>query len=119
MFTMKSEMVDWPSLVSDDLVQSVDQKICERRRFTILELSCQLPHISSRVLYEIMAVRLSYHKFCARWLPKMLTGVHKTQRMASAFVDVTERYSKPEYLRQSGRPVLENGYDKSGVYITV
>jgi hypothetical protein len=31
--------------------------------------------------------RLDYHKFCARWVPKMLTGTHKTQRMASAFVD--------------------------------
>jgi hypothetical protein len=28
----------WPSVVSDDLVQSVDQKICERRRFTTSEL---------------------------------------------------------------------------------
>jgi transposase len=27
-----------PSVVSDDLVQSVDQKICERRHFTISEL---------------------------------------------------------------------------------
>jgi hypothetical protein len=40
MFTMKSEMVGRPSVVSDDVVQSVDQKSCERRRFTIPELSC-------------------------------------------------------------------------------
>jgi hypothetical protein len=26
MFTMKSEVVNWPSVVSEDLVQSVDQK---------------------------------------------------------------------------------------------
>jgi hypothetical protein len=26
MLTMKSELVGWPSLVSDDLVQSVDQR---------------------------------------------------------------------------------------------
>jgi hypothetical protein len=25
-----------------------------------------------------------YHKFCARCMPKILTDVHKTQRMASA-----------------------------------
>jgi hypothetical protein len=30
MFTMKSEVVSRPSKVSDVLVQSVDQKICER-----------------------------------------------------------------------------------------
>jgi hypothetical protein len=41
MFTMKGEVVNWPSVVSDDLVRSVDQKICERRRFTISELSCE------------------------------------------------------------------------------
>jgi transposase len=30
---------DWPSVVSDDLVQNVDTKIYERRRFTISEIS--------------------------------------------------------------------------------
>jgi hypothetical protein len=28
--------------------------------------------------------RLGYHKFCARWISEILTGVHKTQRMALA-----------------------------------
>jgi len=35
-------------------------------------------------LYEIVIKKLGYHKFCARWVPKMLTGVYKTQRMGSA-----------------------------------
>jgi transposase len=39
-----------PSEVSDDLVQIVDQKVFERRRFTILELSCEFPQISHTVL---------------------------------------------------------------------
>jgi hypothetical protein len=43
-----------PSVVSDDLVQSVDQNICEIQRFTISELSCEFPHISHNVLYEII-----------------------------------------------------------------
>jgi hypothetical protein len=43
-----------PSVVSDDLVQSVDQKISERRRFTISELSCEFPQISRALLYEII-----------------------------------------------------------------
>jgi hypothetical protein len=43
MFTMKSEVVGRPSVVSDDLVESVDQKICERRRFTISEHTCEFP----------------------------------------------------------------------------
>jgi hypothetical protein len=56
----------WPSVVSNDLFQSVEQKICERRRFTISELSCEFPQISLTVLYEIITVKLGYHKFRAK-----------------------------------------------------
>jgi hypothetical protein len=54
MFSMKSEVVGWPSVVSDDLVQSVDQNVCERQRFTISEFSCEFPQISRTLLYEII-----------------------------------------------------------------
>jgi hypothetical protein len=84
MFTMKNKVVSWPSVVSDDLVHSVDQKICERQRFTISELSCENPQIPCTFLYKIIIVRLCYHKFCARWVLKMLMGKHKMQGMASA-----------------------------------
>jgi hypothetical protein len=53
------ERSDWPSLVRDDLVQSVDQNICEKRRFTISERSYEFPQISSTVLHEIATVRLA------------------------------------------------------------
>jgi hypothetical protein len=43
MFMMKSEVVGQPSVVSDDLVQSADQKICERWGFTVSELHCEFP----------------------------------------------------------------------------
>jgi hypothetical protein len=56
-----------PSVVSD-LAQTVDQKICERWRFTISALLPEFPHISCTVLYEIITDRLRYHKFCARWV---------------------------------------------------
>jgi hypothetical protein len=79
MFTMKSEVVGRPSVISDDLVQS------ERRHFTISQFSCEFPKFHARILlYEIITVRLGYHKFSARGVPKMLTGAHKTQRIASA-----------------------------------
>jgi transposase len=45
------EQSGWPSVVSDDLVQNVDQKICERQHFTILELLCDFPQISFTGLY--------------------------------------------------------------------
>jgi hypothetical protein len=39
MFMMKSEVDGRPSIVSDDIVQSVDEIIYERWGFTISELS--------------------------------------------------------------------------------
>jgi hypothetical protein len=77
MFTIKNEVVGWPSVVSDDLVQS------ERRRFTISEKPCEFPQISRSFSCEIITVRQGYHKFCARWIPKVLMDAHKTWRMAS------------------------------------
>jgi hypothetical protein len=56
------ERSGWPSVVSDYLVQSVDQKIYERRRFTLSALSCEFPQISRTLLYEIITVRLGYYK---------------------------------------------------------
>jgi hypothetical protein len=49
--------------MSYDLVQSVDEKDCERWRFTISELLCEFPQISHTHLYEIITVRLGCHKF--------------------------------------------------------
>jgi transposase len=67
-----------PSVVNDDLVQIVEQKICERRHFIISEVSREVPQILRTVLCEIIAVRIGYHKFCARWVPKILLDAHKT-----------------------------------------
>jgi hypothetical protein len=43
MSTVKSEVVGWTSVMSDDLVESVDQNICERWCFTISELLYEFP----------------------------------------------------------------------------
>jgi hypothetical protein len=80
MFMMMSGQ---PSVMSYDLVQSVDQKTGERQRFTISELLSEFPQISLTVLYEIITIRLGYHKFCTTGVPKMLTS---TQRIASALI---------------------------------
>jgi hypothetical protein len=53
-FTAKSEVVGRPSVVSDGLSQKVDQKICERWRFTFSEIFCEFPQISCIVLNEII-----------------------------------------------------------------
>jgi hypothetical protein len=75
---MESEVVGWPSVVSDNFVQN------ERWHFTISEISCEFPQISCTVFYKIITIWLDYHKFCARWFSKMLMGTCKMQRMASA-----------------------------------
>jgi hypothetical protein len=66
--TNDEERSSWPSVVTDDLVLSFNQKICKSGRFTISELSCEFPNISCTVLYEIITDRLGYHNFCARWV---------------------------------------------------
>jgi hypothetical protein len=101
MFTMKSKVLSWPSVVSDDCVQSADQTIYERWHFTISELSCEFPQISHTVLYEIITVKQGYLKFCARWVLKILTGAHKMQGMASAFT-LSGQYHKDgdEFLNE-------------------
>ena len=73
-----------PSIVTDDLLAKVDGKIRENRRFTITELSLFFPQVSQTLLFEIATHKLGYHKFCARWVPKMLTDLHKGQRMGAA-----------------------------------
>jgi hypothetical protein len=82
-----------PSVVSNNLVQSVEQKIGEKRGFIISELACEFPQISRTLLYETVTVKLGYHKFFPRWVPNMLTGAHKTQTMASALTPL-KRYHK-------------------------
>ncbi|GBN90239.1 hypothetical protein AVEN_24777-1 [Araneus ventricosus] len=66
---------------TDDLVQRVDQAIRGNRRFTISGLSNLFPEISRSALYTNVSERLEYRKLCARWVPKMLSDRHKTQRM--------------------------------------
>lgn len=80
-----------PSVITEDLVQKVDQKVKGNRRFTISALSDEFPLVSRSVLYEIVSERLKYRKLCSRWVPKMLTDEHKTKRLGSALL-ILERY---------------------------
>jgi hypothetical protein len=54
MFTMKSNVAGQPSVLSDELDQSVEQKICERWCFTISELSCEFLQF-----HALLSTRLS------------------------------------------------------------
>ena len=72
------------SIVTDELVQNVDQCIRGKRRFTISELSEQFPQTSRTTSYRTVTDRLGYLKFCAQWVSKQLTDFHKTKRIGSA-----------------------------------
>ena len=82
-----------PSIVTAELVEKVDAEVRENRKFTITELSLSFPQISRSLLHEIISEKLGYHKFCARWIPKLLTEDHKNQRMAAAlhFLDAYDK----------------------------
>ncbi|GBM51790.1 Histone-lysine N-methyltransferase SETMAR [Araneus ventricosus] len=80
-----------PSVVSADLIKEIDEKIRLLRNFTISQLSEHRPNISRTVSYETVTGKLGYRKFCARWVPKMLTEIHKTSRMGAA-LEFLSRY---------------------------
>jgi hypothetical protein len=73
-----------PSLVTADLLDQVNEKIRENRRFTMTELSTYFPHISRSLLHETVTEHLQYHKLCVSWVPKILTDDHTTKRMGAA-----------------------------------
>jgi len=63
------------SIVTDELVQKVDQCLRGKRGFTISELSEEFPQTSRSTLYRTVTDRLVYRTFCARWVPKQLTDL--------------------------------------------
>ena len=82
-----------PSVVNEDLVRAVEEKIRENRRFTITSLSLHFPQISRSLLHEIVSDKLKFWKLCARWMPNMLMEEHKLKQQASA-LDFLTRYSE-------------------------
>ncbi|GBM22073.1 hypothetical protein AVEN_137381-1 [Araneus ventricosus] len=48
--------------ITEDLVQEVDGKVRENRRFMISSLSNEFPQVSKSVLYGIVTANLNYRK---------------------------------------------------------
>jgi hypothetical protein len=63
MSMMRGELVS--RLVTQELVQMIDEKVRQNRRFTISELSHQFPQISRALLHKVITEDLGYRKFCA------------------------------------------------------
>lgn len=71
-----------PSFVKDELVANVIEEIRENHSFTTELLLC-FPQIPGFLSHEIVTQKMDYHKFRARWAPKVLTEVFKSQCMAA------------------------------------
>jgi len=84
---------DRPSFISDDLLQVTEGEIRANRRVTIRELPHIIPEVSKTTSHESVTEKLWYRKLWALWVPKMLTGDHKTKRMDSALKFLT-RYAQ-------------------------
>jgi hypothetical protein len=74
-----------PSVVNEDSVHAVEEKIQQNRRFTISPLSLHFPQISRSLLQKIVYDKLCFQKLRSRWVPKLLKEEHKMKRQASAF----------------------------------
>jgi len=81
------------SVVNEDLVRAVEEKIRENRRFTITSLSLHFPHILLSLLHEIVSDKLEFRKLCAHQVPKMLMEEHKLKWQAST-LDFLTQYSE-------------------------
>lgn len=73
-------------LVSDDLLNKVNEKVPENHGFTMSELFEHSSEVSRSLLHERVSEKLGYYKFCACWVPKMLMYYHKSKRMSLAIV---------------------------------
>jgi hypothetical protein len=70
----------WPSVVNEDFVHAVQEKILENRQLNIWLLSVHFPQISRSLLHEIVFDKLLSRKLCSCWVPKMLMDEHKMKQ---------------------------------------
>jgi len=60
---VQDEARSWrQSLVNDDLVRKVNERVREDRRFTISDLSLHIPQISRTLLYDTVSSYLGYRR---------------------------------------------------------
>ncbi|GFX59316.1 histone-lysine N-methyltransferase SETMAR [Trichonephila clavipes] len=82
-----------PSVITNDLVNAVDEKIREDRRFTISTLALEFPIVGRTTLHKVVSEKLKFRKLCVCWVPRLLTEEHKLEIMACA-LDFLDRYLK-------------------------
>ncbi|GFT31998.1 uncharacterized protein TNCV_3468501 [Trichonephila clavipes] len=63
------ERSGWPSVITDDLMQAVETKSRENRRFTITTLSLEFPQVYRSVVYKIVNEDLNFKILRSRGYP--------------------------------------------------
>ena len=104
-----------PTLVNDDLVRKVNERVCDGRRFTISDLSLHFPQISRIPLYDIVSSHLGYRKVCARWVTKMLTEEDEKTACCKCF-DISDALSQGR--RRHDEPYCDRRRDRGVQYHT-
>ncbi|KAG5327273.1 GVQW3 protein, partial [Pseudoatta argentina] len=89
-----------PSILTDDIVEKIENALRDDRRLTVDELSAMFPQISRSLLHETITETLGYRKLSARWVPKQLTDQHKLNQV-KAGQEFLRRYKLhgDEFLR--------------------
>ena len=75
------------TVTANNAVVAIRNVVEEDRRVTIDEILVRLPpgiEIRRSSIGKILTDDLHYRKVCARWVPRLLTDIHKQQRMNSA-----------------------------------
>lgn len=80
-----------PSVINEDVVDAVKEKILDDRRTIITDLCNDFLEISRDTMHEIVRNCLGYRKICARWVPKELSPDHLKKRMAAS-LELLTRY---------------------------
>lgn len=80
-----------PSIITEQLVESVKEKILGDHRVTISDLVNLFPDVSRGTIHDVLRGCLGYKKICARWFLKQLTSTHLKQRIGAA-LDFLSRY---------------------------
>ena len=65
------------SIVTDKIVEKIENVLRDNHRLTVDELSAMFPQISRSLLYKTITKTLGYWKLSVRWVPKQLTDQHK------------------------------------------
>ncbi|XKL67149.1 hypothetical protein PGB90_010569 [Kerria lacca] len=82
-----------PSIITEELVNSVQEHILNDRRLTISDLCNLYPDLSTSTMFDIVGGCLKYRKICAPRVPKELSSAYMESRFGAS-LDFLTRYNE-------------------------